>query len=54
MTGGTDMVNDLSSTEMMVKGQDTSWSIIPDSLPARLRSQASLSYNNQVVTMGKL
>ena len=54
MTGGKNMVNDLSSTEMMLKGQDTSWSIIPDSLPARLRSQASLSYNNQVVTMGKL
>ena len=57
MTGGEyydydDGWNDLSSTEMMVKG-DSSWSEVPDSLPARMGLQI-ISIDNQILTSGKL
>ena len=53
MTGGVGRHGPDSSTELMVKGKDTSWTKIPNSLPARIERLASLSYNNQVFTTGK-
>ena len=43
----------LSSTELMVKGQDSSWLTIPDSLPGRMTGIAVTLYNNQIYTSGK-
>ena len=52
MTGGYD--DDYHySTEMMVKGA-SSWTEVPDSLPARMYELASISVNNQIITTGKL
>ena len=55
MTGGLDNGNSnfLSSTEMMVKG-DSSWSEVPDSLPARMEGLRIISIDNQILTSGKL
>ena len=53
MTGGVGRHGPDSSTELMVKGKDTSWTKIPNSLPARIERLASLSYNNQFFTTGK-
>ena len=56
MTGGYNYDNGLnffSSTEMMQKGA-SSWTEVPDSLPARMSELASISVNNQIITTGKL
>ena len=53
MTGGQNHRNDHSSTEMMVKGA-TSWTEVPDSLPAIMSELASISIDNQIITTGKL
>ena len=42
-----------SSTEMMVKG-DSSWSEVQNSLPARMSYMASISFDNEIITSGKL
>jgi len=50
VTGGYDG-NDLSSTEMMVKG-DSSWSEVQNSLPARMSGLRIISGNNEIITSG--
>ena len=53
VTGGYGGGGGLSSTEMMVKGA-SSWTVLPDSLPARMRGLRSISVDNQIITTGKL
>merc|ERR1719232_1421612 len=52
VTGGIYLSTKISSTELLVKGVDTVWTTISDSLPGRIWTLKSISYNNEIFISG--